>query len=274
MILKEFFNHHHFPNKYKFFSPPKEVAPFIECLWETNFETDAARGSFLFRDQIFPSVGTSIIINLGNEFKIYCFGEKHTVTSDLAYSRHHLITSTHYAGNLIFGIRMRSNIFLDHSDIDLCKNQPFVAATKVLTPLAITKIKQASSFEERCDIVLNYLFDIVQQQKKFRFIAKNISDSLKFFESAFGEKISMASVAKELFCSKKTLQRHFEKYVGGTPKKCFRILRFRRSLEHYCLDPKTFSIFCYGYFDHSHFYREVKEFTGYNIGALKHENAT
>src|SRR6185295_14668258 len=134
----------------------------------------------------------------GNEFKMTCFGEKITVATDLAYSRHHLITSTHYAGNLIFGIRMQSNIFLDSAGIDLCKNHSFVTADKVLTQATISKIKKASSFEERCEIVLNYLSDIVQKQKKFRFIAKNISDSLKFFESAFNEKISMASIAKEL----------------------------------------------------------------------------
>lgn len=66
--------------------------------------------------------------------------------------------------------------------------------------------------------------------------------------------------------SQSTLERHFRKDTGLTPKKYQRIRRFRAVVEHLYATRSTDwgqYVYNFGFFDQSHFIKEVRAFTGF-----------
>jgi AraC-like DNA-binding protein len=269
MLLTEFFNGDHFRKKYKYFIPTGDAASFIECFWETDFGPGEGKNEFIFSDCILPSVGTTILLNLGTPYLLEIGREQLTIDRDVWYSRLATVRSTHFSGNRIFAIRMQSNIFIGQSIYNYLGTGKVFNVENVLDKLIIQRIKETGSFEKRCEIVLEYLLARISRKQITAHAATSIQEAIFSFNSLLKDRLSVSDVSKEVNCTTKTLGRYFEKYVGAGPKKCFRILRFRKAIEHYAVNASTFSIYDYGYFDYSHFYREVKDFTGCNLGGLK-----
>lgn len=76
---------------------------------------------------------------------------------------------------------------------------------------------------------------------------------------------SIASVAEELRCSRRHLAARFREATGLAPKTMGRIVRFHRVVDRLLTaGPETLSqvaLEC-GYYDHAHFDRDFREFTG------------
>lgn len=267
MVRTEIFQGNHFADNYKFHFPTGIAASFIDCFWESDFMTrdEQVSGQFLFRDRILPSLGSTIAVNLGNSFQMQLVGgKKITVDDNFVYSRHAPILSTHYVGNKVFGMRMINNILTEKLPVG-----GLVMKKNILPPLITAKLNAAHSFDERCEIMTGYVTEMVERNIRIKEIGKSIISAIRTLELMLDEKLSVKAIAKEVHCSTKTMERAFEKYVWATPKRCFRVIRFRCSINAYTSDPESFSVYEFGYFDHSHFYREVKEFSGFNLGNLK-----
>ncbi|MBS1503041.1 MAG: helix-turn-helix domain-containing protein [Bacteroidetes bacterium] len=69
-------------------------------------------------------------------------------------------------------------------------------------------------------------------------------------------------MAERMFVSSKTINRYFNRVVGISPKSYFSILRARTALTSYVIHKKDFNPYEFGYYDMSHFYKEVVGFTG------------
>ncbi len=264
MIMTEFFQHQHFTANYKVYFPSGDAGLFIDAIWESDYVSDAdLKNDFLFRDRIISSVGSTITINLGSAFQLHFGNRQYTITEDYVYSRHLPVLSTHFIGNKMMGIRMKCNVLSEPIP------QGTLKMNRDILPKEISdRIRTAIGFEQRCDIIMDFVMNFVAI-KKIKEVAGSISQSLNVMENMLSEKLSVIDIAREIHCSTKTMERFFEKYLWDSPKKCFRILRFRNALKQYVSQPEEFSIYDYGYYDFSHFYREVKEFTGDNLGGLR-----
>jgi len=69
-------------------------------------------------------------------------------------------------------------------------------------------------------------------------------------------------MAEKMFVSSKTINRYFNRVVGLPPKNYFSILRARNALTAYVNHKQEFTPYDFGYYDMSHFYKEVVNFTG------------
>jgi AraC-like DNA-binding protein len=84
-----------------------------------------------------------------------------------------------------------------------------------------------------------------------------------------GMKLSAAQLANELCMTEKSLNRYFNNVVGTGPKNYFNILRARTSITNFLSKRDSFLPDSYGYYDMSHFYRDVIKFTGTRISASR-----
>ena len=84
---------------------------------------------------------------------------------------------------------------------------------------------------------------------------------------------NLGAIMKVTGYSYSTIERYFKKETGLTPKSFQTLQRFKKVLrelstsvnldwQHYVLE--------HGYYDQSHFIKEMKKFTGYSPSALVH----
>lgn len=90
-----------------------------------------------------------------------------------------------------------------------------------------------------------------------------VNDAIGEFEAS-GLQLNTSAVAERLFISSKTINRYFHRVVGSSPKTYFSILRARTALSAF-VSEKPFVPFDYGYFDMSHFYKDIAKFTGQKL---------
>jgi transcriptional regulator GlxA family with amidase domain len=72
--------------------------------------------------------------------------------------------------------------------------------------------------------------------------------------------ISLEAIATKNKISLRTLQRYFEKCTGISSKQALQVMRIRKATAHLTHSPETFHYSLYGYYDHSHFYKHLKQF--------------
>ena len=73
-------------------------------------------------------------------------------------------------------------------------------------------------------------------------------------------KLSIEAIAEENKISTRTLQRYFEATTSISTKQAFQIMRIRRAIEKLATDPAGFDHHDFGYYDYSHFYKQLKDF--------------
>jgi transcriptional regulator GlxA family with amidase domain len=76
--------------------------------------------------------------------------------------------------------------------------------------------------------------------------------------------ISLESLARQHGVSLRTLQRYFERCTGISSKFALQVMRIRKATAHLAHSPTDFHYSIYGYYDHSHFYKHLKQFLGQN----------
>lgn len=82
-----------------------------------------------------------------------------------------------------------------------------------------------------------------------------------------GPELRIGSLARELGISRDALEKRFRRVVGTTPKQLASLLRLRRAIEAYRVGtPLTRLAVDAGYFDQSHFSRELRAVAGLSPG--------
>ncbi len=97
--------------------------------------------------------------------------------------------------------------------------------------------------------------------------ARETSWALRQLQQSHG-RMTVASLAAELGCSRKLLATRFHEHVGLTPKSVARILRFRHALDLIDAVPANWSAIAQdaGYFDQAHFANDFRRLTGRTPG--------
>jgi transcriptional regulator GlxA family with amidase domain len=87
-----------------------------------------------------------------------------------------------------------------------------------------------------------------------------VSSILDYCEKENNFAITIEEFAAKHKISTRTLQRYFEITTSLSGKRALQIMRIRKAVTHLVNSPNNFHYLLYGYYDHSHFYKHLKQF--------------
>ena len=261
----EFFHTDHFENNYYRVAPPVSLGHFIDFFWETKFDLLWKEYPKGFSDAQFPNIGYTYIINLGTPFVMQVNDKKFSMKSDGFLPRYNAIECFHKPGNHLFGIKFRISpvIFLKKINFSEYKNYIF-PLSYLLDQGIIDRIKQAKSFGERTSILSNYFSVVLSQYDASLQPVTIVSKILESYSKETNFAVTLETLAVRQKISTKTLQRYFEKCTGISSKQALQVIRIRKAVAHLASSPQNFHYSLYGYYDHSHFYKHLKQFLNEN----------
>ncbi len=251
---------------YTFKQPCAELAGHIEFFSESSFE--ATRQHITgesFSVKMFPSWTPTFYINLGEPYYITLGNTRYFIRADedililrnCTVERYNspadnILTVKFFPGGLeaVLGIKQTA---LQDKVINL---------SKILPVQLLQQIKQPLAFEERIALLQNYF--LARYRKPDDYYLKFVNDAIDTYAGT-GLQFKNAELAEKLFTTSKTINRYFNQVIGTSPKNYFSIMRTRTALTGYVNRSAAFIPFEYGYYDMSHFYKDVVKFTGQRL---------
>jgi AraC-like DNA-binding protein len=250
---------------YDFSLPCEPLRPFIEFFSESSPDRTAllaaGRG---FTIEMFPSWTPTFWINLGTPYRLTA-GQSHLhispdddilVLRDTPTARHNhphdrLFTVKFFPGGLESTLGINQTRFIGR----------IVPLREILPARLLHDLKTAPSATQRISLLENYFLAILGRRPKQDHYAQLVRDSIGLYENnAMLPNISQ--LAERLFNHSKTINRYFHRVIGLPPKKYLAISRARAALSSYLAARTNFSPEEFGYYDRSHFYKAIRQFTG------------
>ena len=257
----EFFHTGHFEKKYHRIIPPAGLRLFIDFFWETDFDDLWSIYPKGFSDALFPNTGYTYLINLANPFIMQVDTRKFEIKVDSFLPRHKAIECYHRPGNKLFGIKFRVSPVIFEKKINFAEYRDYMFPLSYLIDRAIiNRVKLAGSFHERVSILNSYFQKIIKQYSGSLREVEMVTAILNHCDRHNDFSSSIESFAKKYKISTRTLQRYFEKATSISSKKAIQIMRIRKAAAHIARSPQTFHVADYGYYDHSHFYKHLRQF--------------
>jgi AraC-like DNA-binding protein len=256
----EFLNRDHFHNKYHRKKARQTISKFVDFFWETRFDDLFLKYPDGFTDMLFPDVGYTYLINLGTAFTMQLDDDVFEIKRDAFLPRYKNITARHFVGNKIFGIKFRVSPIIFEKKINFSEYAAYIFPLAYLIDSnIIEKVKQASTFEKRMEILSAYYENIIN---KYSGSLKHVDTVTEILKSSFDNnfKETIEDLAARYNLSTRTLQRYFEGCTSITTKQALQIMRIRKSVSAYVQSPDKFDPVAYGYFDYSHFYKHINQF--------------
>ncbi|MGA0559905.1 helix-turn-helix domain-containing protein [Larkinella sp. VNQ87] len=250
---------------YQFYVPDNELADFIEFFSESSAtETFRHVANNRFSIRMFPSWTPTFYINLGAPYLLTVGARQHEISSrtdvlilrNTLVERHnlptdHILTVKFFPGGLEAVLGINQAQFVDQ----------VVNLETVLPPGLLHQIKQPAVFEERLELLQHFFLEQLRVRKKTNHYRTFVTDTIGTF-GASGLELKTAELADRLFITSKTINRYFHRVIGTPPKAYLATVRTRTALSAYVANPSLFSPYDYGYYDMSHFYKDVVKFTG------------
>ena len=254
---------------YAFKAPCPELMDHIEFFSESS--ANATRQHIQcqhFTIKMFPSWTPTMYINLGEPYLISVGTHRFFVPHDrdILFLRDTIVERHNSISDHIFTIK-----FLPGSLEQLLAISPSTLISQVidlrniLTAQILKQIKQAGNFDERVLMVENFLVMKIRKEKDHRF--NFVRQAICAYTNAEME-LSLSELSGQFYVSYKTLNRNFHRVIGTSPKNYFSIIRARKALTAYLGQKERFIPADFGYFDMSHFYKDVTHFTGQKLAAF------
>ena len=257
----EFFHRDHFENKYHRTPPAAGLKLFIDFFWETDFDDLWKQYPKGFSDVLFPNIGYTYLINLANPFDMQAGEKKVEMKSDGFLPRHTSLECYHRPGNKLFGIKFRVSPVIFEKNINFAEYRDYIfPLSYLIDPAIINAVKKAVSFKERVAILNSYFQKIVKKYEGSWKDVETVTAILEYCDRNNDFNSSIESFAEQYKISARTLQRYFEKATSISSKKALQIMRIRKAVAHISDSPATFHFSDYGYYDHSHFYKHLRQF--------------
>ncbi len=257
----EFFHTGHFENNYHRTAPQSGLSHFIDFFWETKFDSLWKKYPKGFSDAQFPNIGYTYIINLGTPFVMQVDDKKFTMKTDGFLPRYNAIECFHKPGNHLFGIKFRISPVIFEKKINFSEYKEYIfPLSYLLDQSIIDKVKKAKGFEERISVLSKYFLPVLA---KYEGSMQPVNIVSKILDRCFQQNDFSVSIEKEAAknnISERTLQRYFETCTGISSKKALQVMRIRKAAAHLANSPKDFNSSLYGYYDHSHFYKHLRQF--------------
>ncbi len=187
--------------------------------------------------------------------------KKANMRTDGFLPRHKPLECYHKTGNHLFGIKFRTSPIILEKKINFSEYRESIFPLSYLADAAVLKeVKCAGSFEERVNIFSGYFSGLIKQHHGSLQPIRSVIEILAHCNRNNDFSVTVEALAEQYKVSTRTLQRYFEVYTGISTKKVLQVMRIRKATEHLVNSPATFDHALYGYYDHSHFYKHLKQF--------------
>lgn len=239
----------------------RELEGFIDFFWETKFDELLQQHPKGFSDALFPNIGYTYLINLGTPFVMQVDDKKFDMKKDGFLPRNKSIECFHRQGNKLFGIKFKISPIIFKTKVNFGEYREYIYPLSYLMEQAVIDlVKKALSFNERISILNRYFLSIIQTYKGSWEPIKMVSEILQHCDNNNDFTTSVAGFARHYCISERTLHRYFETTTSLSSKKALQILRIRKAVQQLVNAPADFSLERYNYYDHSHFYKHLKQF--------------
>lgn len=256
---------------YSFRDPCPDLADSIEFFSETSLEAsmrylDTER----FSVKLFPSYTPTMWFNLGPEYEVFDGNSTRKINSksDILLLRGRTVERRNLCTDHIFTIKFKPLGFeriFGYSQRIL--GERIFNINEVLPTKVIMKVKEFPSLSQKVTFLESFLLAKKWQTKNDPYELDKVDKAIELYEkSRFTLKMNMIST--DLNVSGKTFNRHFHKVMGVGPRQFFSLLRVRKALVVYRNDPKGFSPFDFGFYDHGHFSKEAKKFMAMGLSQV------
>jgi AraC-like DNA-binding protein len=257
----EFFHIDHFEKNYHRVAPQQELSSFIDFFWETKFDTLWDRYPEGFSDALFPNIGYTYLINLGTPFTMQVDDQKFEMKTDGFLPRHKAIECYHRKGNRLFGIKFKISPVIFKTRVNFAEYRGFIYPLSYLMEQAvIDSLKKDISFEKRVALLNDYFINIINAYPGSWEPIRVVTEILGYCDHKNDFITRVEDFAAQYRISTRTLQRYFEISTSLSGKKALQIMRIRKAVQHMVHSPENFHFTLYGYYDHSHFYKHLKQF--------------
>ncbi|WP_462248923.1 AraC family transcriptional regulator [Ferruginibacter sp.] len=255
---------------YNFKAPCKELANYIEFFSETSVEaTNQYITTEKFTVKLFPSFTPTIWINLGSPYILKNGRQQIFIdaATDILLLRNAIVERTNLRSDNIFTVKFHPGGFEAIFGIEQAKiGSEVLNLNTIFTNNIIKKFKRLYTLHERIALLENYFLTLLNVKFAGYYGYQKVFDAIHTFKQS-EMKYSTNQLATVLATTNKTLYRYFKNTIGISPKNYFCIVRARTALTKYVSGKKTFSPYDYGYYDMSHFRKEVVQFTGQKLSA-------
>lgn len=258
---------------YRFAMPCEILAPYIEFFSETSLTATLAHIiTEEFTVKLFPSYTPTIWINLGSPYLLKNGRYIKTVDqqTDVLVLRNEIIERKNQPSDNIFTIKFFPAALEALFGISQAKiGSEILSATSLIPNQTIQKLKDSSCFEDRIRLLEHWFIAQLHQKNRRAHYYPYVQKAINLFETS-GLEHKNNELAQQLALTDKSLYRYFTKTVGASPKTYMATLRARKALTAFIEDSATFNPYVYGYFDRSHFYKDVFKFTGQKLAHQLH----
>ena len=253
---------------YQFRTPGPDLVDYIEFFSETSLEaTSRFISTDRFTVRLFPSFTPTIWINLGAPYDLSNGMNTKRIDKkqDVLVLRSTVLERNNFSSDNIFTIKFNPLGFESIFGVSQAIiGNKITAASEILPQHVIKKLKEPVGLDEKSHFLEMFFLDKLIKNSADPYHLHCIQRSIDLFHSA-NMNIKLKEMASQLHVSEKTFNRYFHQIVGTNPKNFFSTVRCRLALTRYNEDPKKFSPFDFGYYDFSHFSKEVKCFTGTSL---------
>ena len=263
-MLTEIVNSAAYWKCYHLQKPDDFLSSFIDCFWENR---DTAYE--VLTDRSLPDIGFTLRFNLSVPYYLKKEGCCLFVNEDILFPRNFTWDEFHVKSPRVFGIKFKFSFLPYTLGIDHLHfvHRP-LSLNRFLEADIIRRIHDAENFEQRVFHSANFFTSVYEKHAsaigRHAVVFELLEEVLMNEEFDF----KLEKIAAEKFLSSRTLNRHFQKNIGITAKRAFRILRTRKAIASYVHD-REFCVYEWGYYDYSHFYKEVKATTGLELKQLR-----
>lgn len=259
---------------YNFFEPCDELARHVEFISESMPVTDENITNTDLNPQfsavkMFPSWTPTFWINLGPCYYLSAGKETHIIksTDDVLLLRDGIVERLKQAKDHIFTVKFRPGGLEAVLGISQPKLAGQIINLKEILPSAfLQKIKQPMSIAERVAMMQQFLLNSYKSRTDDYYL-KFVTDCIENYGDP-DMQLNTSQVAERMFVTSKTINRYFNKVVGTSPKNYFSIMRTRAALTAWVNQKDVFTPYDFGYYDMSHFYKDVVKFTGQKLTAF------
>jgi AraC-like DNA-binding protein len=255
---------------YRFHIPDNELADYIEFFSESwPAETCRHVGNDGFTIRMFPSWTPTMYFNLGMPYQLALGMAHHLIdrNTDVLILRNGLVERCNHPSDHILTVKFHPGGLEALLGVQQAKLiDRVVNLTTILPADLIQRVKQPAGFDERCHLLQQFFLSRLPNRQPGDHYRQLITSTIGTFEAG-GMALQPTQLADRAFVTSKTINRYFHRVVGTSPKRYLTTVRARAALLHYVANKSQFAPEEYGYYDMSHFYKEVVRFTGQRLSA-------
>jgi len=239
--------------------PSPALLPFIECFWLIDSEGDRS----INEEKIVPDGYPETILHYADPYEINISGEWKMQDQMLLagqLTNHFYLRNTGTSG--MIGIKWKADVLHLLFGMDMAALVDHVVTlpptlSQIFEPLM--NLRPGDVTEETLQSLDEYLVDLLVGAHH----QSPVSEALATIHSSKG-KTDMEELSAQLKMSSRSLERHFRKSVGLSPKFYSRIIRLNHVFEMVQSGNRDWADIVYqsGFYDQAHFIRNFKEFIG------------